>query len=131
MWNKSEPVDSIRDQYWSKQYKTFYDAGDSVETTLTMLENFLLMAEPSTLYRMHGHYLTAGFNTQNNDGPDILAMWWYDRNLRIFNNILKTKPGPDDRIIVLFGNGHAPILKHCFQSCPEFEVVELKSLVGK
>ncbi|RYF85335.1 MAG: hypothetical protein EON98_06875 [Chitinophagaceae bacterium] len=78
---------------------------------------------------MHGHYLAGGFSTQSNDGPDRLAMWWYDRNLRIYNNILKTKPGSEDRIVVLFGNGHMPILKHCFQSSPEFEVVELKSLV--
>lgn len=129
MWNTKAVVDSIRDKYWNKRFSQFYNAGDSVETTLTMLENFLLMAEPSTLDRMHGAYLTGGFNTSNNDGPDILSMWWFNRNLRIFNNILKTKPGPDDRIMVLFGNGHAPILKQCFQSSPEFKLVELKSLV--
>lgn len=129
MWSKSEPVDSMRDKYWDNMYRKFYDTGDSVEITLTMLENFLLMAEPATLYRMHGHYLAGGFNTKNNDGPDILSMWWYSRNLRIFNNILKTRPTKEDRIVALFGNGHMPILKHCFQSSPEFEVVELKSLV--
>jgi hypothetical protein len=129
IWKRSEPVDTIRDKYWDEMYSRFYDAGDSIEATLTMLENFLLMAEPATLYRMHGHYLTGGFNTKNNDGPDILPMWWYSRNLRIFNNILKTRPTKEDRIVVLFGNGHMPILKHCFQSSPEFEVVELKSLV--
>lgn len=129
MWDRQNPVDSIRDKYWSDKYSLFYDTGDSIETTLTMLENFLLMAEPSVLNRMHGAYLTGGFNTQGNDGADILSMWWYSRNLRIFNNILKTKPASEDRIIVLFGNGHMPILKHCFESSPEFEVVELKNLL--
>lgn len=129
MWDRPNPVDSIRDKYWDAKYKEFYTAGDSVETTLTMLENFLLMATPATLNRMHGAYLTGGFNTKGNEGPDILPMWWYSRNLRIFNNILKTKPTAEDRIVVLFGNGHAPILKHCFFASPEFEVVELKSLV--
>lgn len=129
LWKVSEPIDSLRDQYWDKQYSKLYTTSDSIETTLTMLENFLLMAEPANLYRMHGHYLAGGFNTAGNQGPDGLVMWWYDRNLRIFNNILKTKPGPDDRIMILFGNGHMPILKHCFQSSPEFEVVELKTLV--
>lgn len=131
LWERPGPVDSLRDKYWNNLYSRFYTAGDSVEVTLTMLENFLLMAEPGTLNRMHGHYLTGGFNTSGDEGPDILAMWWYDRNLRIFNNILKTKPGPQDRIMILFGNGHVPILKHCFQSSPEFEVVELKSLLTK
>lgn len=129
MWKYPNPVDSTRDKYWNAMYSRMYTTSDSIETTLTMLENFLLMAEPATLFRMHGHYLSGGFNTKGNDGPDILPMWWYSRNLRIFNNILKTRPTAEDRIVVLFGNGHMPILKHCFQSSPEFEVVELKSLV--
>ena len=87
------------------------------------------MAEPKTLKRMHGNYLTTGFGTQGSNGPDMLAMWWYSRNLRIFNKILQTEPTAEDRIVVLFGNGHMPILKQCFESSPEFEVVELKSLL--
>jgi hypothetical protein len=129
LWKNKNYIDTLRDQYWNNLYTNLYDAGDSIETTLTMLENFLLMAEPSTLNRMHGHYLSSGFNTKGNAGPDLLAMWWYSRNLRIFNKILSTQPTSQDRIMVLFGNGHVPILKHCFQSSPEFEVVELKSLV--
>lgn len=135
LWSNGIPVDSVRDQYWSRKYKALYEAGDSIELGLTMLENFLLMAQPATLRRMHGHYLASGFNTaetetkNGQEGPDILSIWWYNRNLRIFNNILRTRPGADDRIMVLFGNGHMPILKHCFESSPEFEVVELKSLL--
>lgn len=129
MWSTKDFVDTTRDNYWQGMYKRLYTTGDSVETKLTMLESFLLMAEPHNLARMHGHYLAAGFNTKTDDGPDILSMWWYSRNLRIFNNILKTQPASEDRIVVLFGNGHMPILKHCFQSSPEFEVVELKSLL--
>jgi hypothetical protein len=128
LW-KGNPVDSLRDQYWDAKYKSVYSAGDSLQLGFTMLENFLFMAEPMVLNRMHGHYISGGFNTTKNEGADILAMWWYSRNLRIFNNILKTRPSSEDRIIVLFGNGHMPILKHCFQSSPEFEVVELKSLL--
>ncbi len=37
---------------------------------------------------------------------------WYNRNQRIFNNIRKTRPTAEDRIVVLFGNGHMPLLKH-------------------
>lgn len=125
-----EPLqDTVRDRYWSKKINEMYDAGDSLEKTLTILENFLLMAEQPTLRRMHGAYLTGGFNTVRNAGPDGLAMWWYSRNLRIFNNILSTRPTQEDRIVVLFGNGHAPILRQCFESSPEFEIVELKSLL--
>lgn len=129
LWNLPNNVDTVRDQYWNNKYSKLYKASDSIETTLTMLENFLLMAEPETLNRLHGAYFTGGFNTTGSNGPDMLAMWWYSRNLRIMNNILLTKPTSEDRIMVLFGNGHVPILKHCFQSSPEFELVELKSLL--
>ncbi|HSB94737.1 MAG TPA: DUF5694 domain-containing protein [Flavitalea sp.] len=125
----SQPTDSIRDKYWSGKYTEMYDAGDSLDLTLTMLENFLLMAEPAVLRRYHGHYLSAGFNTINNAGPDLLSVWWYNRNLRIFNNILNTKPTANDQILILFGNGHMPILKQCFESSPEFQLVELKQLL--
>ncbi|RYY60628.1 MAG: hypothetical protein EOO12_15095 [Chitinophagaceae bacterium] len=129
LWTARVPVDSLRDQYWSRRYKKLYDSGDSLQTTLTMLENFLMMAEPKVLQRLHGAYLVSGFNSDDDDGPDALSIWWYNRNLRIFNNILQTRPGAEDRILVLFGNGHMPLLKHCFLSSPEFEVVELKSLL--
>lgn len=135
LWTYAKAVDTTRDKYWAAKYKAMYEAGDSIELGLTMLENFLWMAEPSTLQRMHGHYLASGFNSaelpgsNGQQGPDILTIWWYNRNLRIFNNILRTQPGANDRIMVLFGNGHMPILKHCFYSSPEFEVVELKSLL--
>lgn len=129
MWNSKTTVDAARDKYWNNLYNKLYSTGDSVEHALTMLENFLLMAQPSVLNRTQGNYMTGGFNTSNNDGPDMIAMWWYSRNLRIFNNILKTQPGPNDRIMVLFGNAHIPILKQCFETSPEFRVTELRSLL--
>lgn len=131
MWNNDFPVDSVRDKTFNQRYKQFYEIGDSLELENTMLESFLLMADPQTLRRMHGHYMTGGFNTINNTGADIQALGWYDRNLRIFNNILRSRPTSADRILVLFGNGHIPILKHCFEASPEFEVVELKELTLK
>ena len=135
LWSHNSPVDSVRDQYWAAKYKRWYAAGDEQELNMTLLENFLHMAEPPTLQRMHGHYLASGFSTaeevngNGQQGPDALSIWWYNRNLRIFNNILRTKPGPEDRILVLFGNGHMPILRHCFYSSPEFRIVELKTLL--
>lgn len=129
MDRNSVQVDAVRDKYWGRLYDKFYSISDTLEKNLTILENFLLMAEPQTLKRMQGNYFTAGFNTQGNEGPDFISMWWFSRNLRIFNNILKTKPAQEDRILVLFGNGHMSTLKHCFESSPEFKVVELKSLL--
>lgn len=55
-------------------------------------------------------------------GADLLAAW-YDRNIRIFANIASlTEPG--DRVLVIFGAGHAPILRELIQASSEMELVE-------
>lgn len=131
LWDQRMPVDSLRDKKWNNAYSQLYNAGDSLELSNTILESFLVMADRENLRRMHGHYLVGGFNSTDNKGPDALSFWWYNRNLRIFNNILRSRPASDDRIVILFGNGHVPILKHCFESSPEFEVMELKDLTMK
>jgi hypothetical protein len=131
LFGSNTEADTLRDKHFNRKYNKLYSASDSTELVNTLLESFLVMADPMNLRRMHGHYLAGGFNTTDNSGPDRLAMWWYSRNLRIFNNVLNTKPASEDRILVLFGNGHMPILKHCFDSSPEFEIVELKDLVLK
>lgn len=72
----------------------------------------------------HGAYLSGYFNTLGNYGFDFLSTWWVNRNLRIFNNVLLTKPVSSDRILILFGAGHIPLLKQCFESSPDFEYVD-------
>lgn len=38
-------------------------------------------------------------------GPDLLAMW-YQRNIRIYRNIVALIDSPNDRILVIYGAGH-------------------------
>ena len=38
-------------------------------------------------------------------GPDLLAAW-YQRNIRIYHNIVKLIDSPNDRILVVYGWGH-------------------------
>lgn len=38
-------------------------------------------------------------------GPDVLAAW-YQRNIRIYHNIVKLIESPNDRILVIYGAGH-------------------------
>ncbi len=54
---------------------------------------------------------------------------WYERNAKIFTNILR-KSDPNDKLyILLFGSAHMLPLRHYFQNSPFFEVVELSSIV--
>ncbi len=38
-------------------------------------------------------------------GPDLVAAW-YQRNIRIYSNIVKLVESPDERILVIYGAGH-------------------------
>jgi hypothetical protein len=96
-----------------------------------LLNAFILLNEPRNLQLNHGAYVSGYFNTVSNYGPDFLATWWINRNLRIFNNILLSKPMPNDKILVLFGAGHVPLLKQCFESSPEFEYVDFYTAAMK
>jgi hypothetical protein len=67
------------------------------------------------------------------EGADFIGqeftLSWYDRNLKIFTNILrKLDPAHDKEIVVLFGSSHTAILRQFFQNHPYFEVVEVEQV---
>lgn len=65
---------------------------------------------------------------QDYTGVGIITSW-YERNAKIFTNILR-KANPRDKLyIVLFGSSHMLPLRHYFQNHPFFEVVELNSVL--
>ena len=76
----------------------------------------------------YGAYLVGDFKLDHERGADILASWWYNRNLRIFRKLQEITEGPNDRILVIFGNGHAAILRQLLEASPEYEFVEFDSL---
>lgn len=55
-------------------------------------------------------------------GADLVAAWG-QRNYRICARVIQeSKPG--DRVVVIFGAGHAYLLRRCFAETPGFVVVE-------
>jgi hypothetical protein len=57
-------------------------------------------------------------------GPDLLAAW-YQRNIRIYHNIVKLIESPNDRILVLYGAGHLGWLQ---QDAASDQTVKLRKL---
>lgn len=76
----------------------------------------------------YGFYLTGDFKLGEYRGADMLALYWYNRNLRIFRNIQRITTSPQDRIMVIFGNGHAAILRQLLEMSPEYHFIEFDSL---
>lgn len=119
-WNTPDP-------YWdmAKQYLDHRDAQLKKVTILNYLKNMNTREGHNTNF---GLYLTGSFATGDGQGADNLSMWWYNRNLRIFANIINISESPEDRILVVMGNGHAAILRQLFEASPQFDYVEFGSL---
>ena len=73
----------------------------------------------------HGIYLAAlrvGADTSY-PGATMTARW-YERNLRIASNILRLIESPDDRVLVIIGAGHGPILREILGRVPGVTVAD-------
>jgi hypothetical protein len=60
-------------------------------------------------------------NGSNYAGADLVSDW-YHRNLRIFSNLHQISDSPDDRIFILYGQGHIPLLQQFAEDSPYFRV---------
>jgi uncharacterized protein with PIN domain len=119
-WKSDDPIDKIINKV--------YEYGDKMDKETTLMENFTHMNSRDMHNFMYGTYLTGDFKLDDYRGSDVLASYWYSRNLRIFRNIQKITEDPEDRILVIFGNAHAAILRNLIECSPEYDFVEFDSL---
>lgn len=112
----------------SLRYNRYYDLDDSIATKMPLYDYFALINDDRMLDRGYGAYLNGDFTLGDSRGADALAMHWYSRNLRIYRNIQDITTGPDDRILVIIGAGHAAILTHLFECSPQYDLVKFNNL---
>lgn len=123
-WDEQYYLDTLEMNIWSAKYAEWYKYLDSVSTKLSIIEYLKLLNQPKVLDYNLGQYLVE-MKTSNHNGPDFVTLDWYNRNLRIYNNILKTNPTDQDRVLIIYGSGHIPLLKHFFQSSPQFKLIPI------
>ncbi len=51
-------------------------------------------------------------------------------NSRIFANVQRITEGPQDRILLIIGAGHLGLLRHAFETSPEYQLVEVGDVLG-
>ena len=104
--------------------------GEQVFKTKGILEQLRLSNDEENIKKDLGNYLISVFKYETEDNPqfgvDFTSGWWFNRNLRIFRNIQRINPTPEDRILVIFGSGHLNILNPLFDASPEFMLVPAK-----
>ena len=122
---------------WYGHYLAAAEWEDRSKAHLSLGEILLNLNDPERIRLSHGVYMVGSFRVGLGDeypGADGKTSW-YNRNLRIFANILRlTEPSvtPADggqRILVIIGAGHLPILRHCVETSPEVQLVEVASLM--
>ncbi len=108
---------------WQERFFAWARHLDEHAASHTLREWLRLANAEEAILAGHGIYLVGA-------GPDIIGPWWYSRNLRIFHNIRHINirhitEGAGDRIVVIIGMGHLPILRHCVQCSPEHQLAEV------
>jgi hypothetical protein len=106
--------------------------GDRRKSEAPLRETLLRTNAPAAIRRSHGQYLVGAFKVGAGaayPGVDWVTAW-YNRNLRIFANLQRITEGPGGRLLLIIGAGHLPILRHCAQASPEYELVEARRYLG-
>ncbi len=75
------------------------------------------------------HY-TLSYGTDKEYVGTNFTTSYYDRNLKIFTNILRNIDLKIDKtVVVLFGSSHTAIMRQFFENHPYFEIVELETIL--
>lgn len=117
---------------WPARYEALYRREDRAKTERSLTETLLAINEEESLLRHHGRYLVESFKAGVGDEyPGVDGkIAWYNRNLRIFANLQRITELEDERILLIIGAGHVPILRHCVEASPEYAVVEVAEVLG-
>lgn len=96
----------------------------------TILETLLFMNDDGRVAGEVGFYYREVHFGDPGDyaGPDLLTSW-YQRNMRIYNNIASLIGSPDERILVIYGAGHLGWLRQAAGNDPTVRLRKLAEFV--
>ncbi|MBX2871647.1 MAG: hypothetical protein KTR30_06095, partial [Saprospiraceae bacterium] len=102
-----------------------YKHNEQLLTSQNLYDNLLLRNSPEAIRvdaeRMHMYEMRVGIQ-KNWMGPDWLGRY-YQRNIRMMSNVLKSANTENDRILIIVGANHKWVLDDLFKYTPDFQVV--------
>lgn len=116
------------DDPYNELYKKWIEEDLKIRSQVRLLDYLKHINSEESHQYGYGVYLVGDFKLDDVRGADILSIWWYNRNLRIFRKLQQITENSDDRILIIIGNGHAGVLRQLIESSPEYEFIEFDSL---
>jgi hypothetical protein len=90
----------------------------------------LQLNRPETLLASHrGYFDWARIGDQERQPGANWVGAWYARNLRIFNNLIALTDRPQDRILVVYGQGHAYLLRQFATESGAFRLKDVEAVL--
>jgi hypothetical protein len=99
--------------------------------TTSLLPWLRELNRPAALAASHAAYFDIARIGDAASNPG--AAWvgsWYGRNLRIFANLVTLAARPDDRVLVIYGQGHAFLLREMATQSGGFDVLDAAAVLG-
>ena len=83
----------------------------------SVIEMILDAHAPASLAESHKVYADMALIGKGESyiGADVILRW-YERNMKIFVNLSRIITSPDDRVVVVIGAGHLPLLTHFIEA---------------
>lgn len=100
---------------------------------LPIINQFISVNQPAEIEKNHQVYFDLMRIGRGKDyiGANYVA-WWYRRNLTILTNIIRLTDSPNERILVIYGIGHAKLLNQFAKESAFYKVESpLKYLESK
>ena len=123
--------DSVRlskfEYYYINSGDTIYKLPHSRGKVSSLVDALYESNRPEKIKERLATYLLHPFKYEENPGDftgvDFESGRWYNRNLRIFRNIQRISPSPEDRILLIIGSEHLNLLNLFFDVSKEFDLV--------
>ncbi|WKN30346.1 DUF5694 domain-containing protein [Porifericola rhodea] len=99
---------------------------DSIAEEKGIQEAVYFLNLPESINKNHyGYQLLSELGDEHHQPGKEETDNWYQSNVAIFNNIRKLASLTNDRVLVIYGQGHAKILNQLVEKSPELELTSL------
>lgn len=113
---------------WIAYFDEISERDDKLKTEISISDFLIYLNSPQKLRLTLGRYLVGHLEVGGEGdytGADMRTAW-YNRNLRIFSNIERIALKKNERVLVIIGQGHVPILRHLIENAPEYRLASVR-----